>query len=696
MSTAAPAACSAAQRHHRAAVLPSDNALRAYARLLMGGINRDWTAQEVLHNLMGLPGYKCDVCFERITLDTSRCFTVHDGSLIESENKLKKYFNRCNVAQLNSNILAEDVQAMRSMCVIEFFHKYSLTGYGTKTKLHKRNKKAVVRIFPRPPAVMLTDKFFSEEFCRCAVIACIPIDATQSASTYAAGAHFNYEEHVLTLEDGTVFDGKRKWAQRLKMAIDANDYWVCRFMKMRRVDIHDPGWGIEEDAVNEDDDNVVSNNANHHNADVYHTPDDEERYMDHDMEMGFPGGPMVENDDFVFEEANVLGASQEEAQSYDKALHFEKLSVLHSRGEMACNPLDGHKFLQGCVKHPQAGVSVTTDQMNLIHPSTLTDTQRKLVDIIDNELRNPGQQGPGCIFVGKAGTGKSLTIKACQRRAMDIRMQHSMKVAASTGKAGSLLNSVTVRSLLACHVPASEQIDLPDGLRLGVLQQRMREVKILLIDEMSMIGLCLLGAIDARLRQIMCKPQTVFGGVFVVLCGDIGQLPPVCDIPLWTPIKSSHPRLAHMGHFAYYSITQSIVLNEVQRQTAGPTDRFIQCLHRCREGTMRLGQDSDVEFLATRYSAMLPPCEKSQFLSPDIPLLAAESSTVATENNKRLLACEKPVAFVKALDVGRDKGGPARAFSGLESTLMLCDGARVLLIADLNWNLLSGNELESI
>eukprot|EP00919_Chromeraceae_sp_WS-2016_P054112 GHVR01128457.1.p1 GENE.GHVR01128457.1~~GHVR01128457.1.p1 ORF type:complete len:458 (+),score=39.61 GHVR01128457.1:870-2243(+) len=418
-------------------------------------------------------------------------------------------------------------------------------------------------------------------------------------------------------------------------------------------------------------------------------------FLDGDMQMGFPAAAL-HNDLLDSVDENVIITSDAHAHSYDKLFHFQEMCLLYSMGQLATEPLNGHKFLELAVQDAQPDVGGSTHDLNLIDLSILTDTQWKLVHMIHTELQNPGQQGPGCIFVGKAGTGKSLTIKACQRRAMDIRMQHSMKVAASTGKAGSLLNSVTVRSLLACHVPASEQIDLPDGLRLGVLQQRMREVKILLIDEMSMIGLCLLGAIDARLRQIMCKPQTVFGGVFVVLCGDIGQLPPVCDIPLWTPIKSSHPRLAHMGHFAYYSITQSIVLNEVQRQTAGPTDRFIQCLHRCREGTMRLGQDSDVEFLATRYSAMLPPCEKSQFLSPDIPLLAAESSTVATENNKRLLACEKPVAFVKALDVGRDKGGPARAFSGLESTLMLCDGARVLLIADLNWNLLSGNELESI
>eukprot|EP00919_Chromeraceae_sp_WS-2016_P000316 GHVR01000800.1.p2 GENE.GHVR01000800.1~~GHVR01000800.1.p2 ORF type:complete len:116 (-),score=15.11 GHVR01000800.1:202-549(-) len=98
----------------------------------------------------------------------------------------------------------------------------------------------------------------------------------------------------------------------------------------------------------------------------------------------------------------------------------------------------------------------------------------------------------------------------------------------------------------------------------------MRGVKIIVIDEMSMIGVYQLGAIDGRLRQIMCKPNNVFGGVFLVLCGDIGQLPPVRDTHLWSSMIHTANRIANMGKIAYSSITLTVVLNEVKRRLVRP------------------------------------------------------------------------------------------------------------------------------
>ena len=51
-----------------------------------------------------------------------------------------------------------------------------------------------------------------------------------------------------------------------------------------------------------------------------------------------------------------------------------------------------------------------------------------------------------------------------------------------------------------------------------------------IIDEKSMIGCFLLWCVDQRLRQ--AKPQSSklpFGGVLVLMCGDLSQLPPVGD-----------------------------------------------------------------------------------------------------------------------------------------------------------------------
>lgn len=52
-------------------------------------------------------------------------------------------------------------------------------------------------------------------------------------------------------------------------------------------------------------------------------------------------------------------------------------------------------------------------------------------------------------------------------------------------------------------------------------------VKVLIIDEISMIYAELLSQIDSRLKQITGDFKTNFGGLDVILIGDLRQLPPV-------------------------------------------------------------------------------------------------------------------------------------------------------------------------
>ena len=62
------------------------------------------------------------------------------------------------------------------------------------------------------------------------------------------------------------------------------------------------------------------------------------------------------------------------------------------------------------------------------------------------------------------------------------------------------------------------------------LQQYLKHVKYIMIDEMSFIGRNLLQNIDKRLQQAFPKNEKViFGGRSIILVGDLGQLPPILD-----------------------------------------------------------------------------------------------------------------------------------------------------------------------
>ena len=73
-----------------------------------------------------------------------------------------------------------------------------------------------------------------------------------------------------------------------------------------------------------------------------------------------------------------------------------------------------------------------------------------------------------------------------------------------------------------------------EGQSLSKLQEELRHIRYILIDEMSFIGPKMLTQIDARLHQAFPLQSTIpFGGCSIILLGDFGQLPPVKDIPMY-------------------------------------------------------------------------------------------------------------------------------------------------------------------
>lgn len=67
-----------------------------------------------------------------------------------------------------------------------------------------------------------------------------------------------------------------------------------------------------------------------------------------------------------------------------------------------------------------------------------------------------------------------------------------------------------------------------------VFQEQYKDLQYILIDEMSFLGPKLLLKIDSRLWQAFPhKQQEPFGGVSIILVGDLGQLPSVMDKPLY-------------------------------------------------------------------------------------------------------------------------------------------------------------------
>src|SRR4051794_10926378 len=105
-----------------------------------------------------------------------------------------------------------------------------------------------------------------------------------------------------------------------------------------------------------------------------------------------------------------------------------------------------------------------------------------------------------------------------------------IRVIVPTGVVAYNINGATVYSTLSLPIYNNQSTEL-DGNRLNQLQERLYNVIYIIIDEKSMVGCRMLSLIDLRLRQATPeRKDEPFEGKSVILFGDFGQLPPVCDI----------------------------------------------------------------------------------------------------------------------------------------------------------------------
>lgn len=132
------------------------------------------------------------------------------------------------------------------------------------------------------------------------------------------------------------------------------------------------------------------------------------------------------------------------------------------------------------------------------------------------------------IFIsGKAGTGKTTFLKALRTNTYKRTL-----VAAPTGVAAINASGVTIHSLF--NLPRNpfvpENIEIFQARNLdNTTREILRNLELLVIDEVSMLRCDTLDAIDYVLRRVRNNQAEPFGGLQVVYIGDLFQLSPIAS-----------------------------------------------------------------------------------------------------------------------------------------------------------------------
>ena len=210
-------------------------------------------------------------------------------------------------------------------------------------------------------------------------------------------------------------------------------------------------------------------------------------------------------------------------------------------------------------------------------------------------------------LTGKAGTGKTTFLKELRRQSMK-----RMVVLAPTGIAAINAQGSTIHSFFQLNIgPQLPNMHSSRNKNYSFKKnkiQLIRSLDLIVIDEISMVRADLLDAVDIVLRRFRNR-QKPFGGVQMLMIGDMQQLSPVAKDEEWKLLSEYYQTPYFFSSNALKSTDfVTVELQEVFRQS-DPV--FLELLNKVRNNTI---DDSALSQINTRYIPNFAPRKEEGYI----------------------------------------------------------------------------------
>ncbi|WP_020598986.1 helix-turn-helix domain-containing protein [Spirosoma panaciterrae] len=265
-------------------------------------------------------------------------------------------------------------------------------------------------------------------------------------------------------------------------------------------------------------------------------------------------------------------------------------------------------------------------------------------------------------LTGKAGTGKTTFLHQVKQLSAK-----RLAVVAPTGVAAINAGGVTIHSLFQLPFgPLIPGSTLRESRKFNKEKIRLlRTLDLLIIDEISMVRADVLDGIDEVLRRYRNNSQP-FGGVQLLLIGDMQQLPPVIRDEEWELLKPYYETGYFFGSKALsHTPYISIELTHIYRQADA---RFVSLLNSIREKTITRDQLAD---LNQRFIPNFAPRDDEGYIT-----LSTHNTTAQQINSHKLNSLK---TALHTFEASIDGDFPATIYP-TEASLELKVGAQVMFI----------------
>jgi len=290
-----------------------------------------------------------------------------------------------------------------------------------------------------------------------------------------------------------------------------------------------------------------------------------------------------------------------------------------------------------------------------------------------NSTNNP------IFLTGKAGTGKTTFL-----RNLASLTHKQFVVVAPTGIAALHAKGVTIHSQFLLPIGSFLPTREPEGnfgnqgniftqLSLtrrhplnGARKQVLASIDLLIIDEVSMLRADILDAIDFRLKSVKGNYKEPFGGVQVLMIGDLFQLPPIVRENEWEILSKFYNSL---HFFEAHALRESgMVYLELDKIFRQKDENFINILNHLRDNC---ATEEDIRLLNKHFKT-----EEEIKNLEDTIIITTHNYKADAQNQKELQALKGPSHFFQAII---EKDFPEHLYP-LAKTLELKEGAQVMFI----------------